>query len=181
MPAILLRFEWANFPHPDVPFRAHRWHARQSTTTSSSSSTSNDITTFIVIFAIVFVFALCASVVRCLKRAQLQRLSHVAPRPVVQAPPGSRRGPVVAEILAVIQAAVVARQLGNRDVHGAVSSSAPIDAQYPPEAMLPPSRPTQTNRLPLVHGSDRRSRTPLDADVAQADDPPPPYASISLA
>jgi hypothetical protein len=114
----------------------------------------------------------------------VQRSSHVAPPPVVQAPPVSWRGPVVTtEILTVIQADV--------------SSSAPIDGEafhgsfflYGVETFdcsAIPARSdgrtiqTRENESLLVNGSDR-SRTPLDADVAQADDPPPPYASISLA
>ncbi|KAF8549632.1 hypothetical protein OG21DRAFT_1514998 [Imleria badia] len=84
---------------PDV----HRWHVRQSYTSLSASSSSvpSSITIPIAIVSVVVVLILAMGIGRCLSKAQ--RSTHVAPRPVVQAPPGSRLGPVTAEILAGMQ------------------------------------------------------------------------------
>ena len=59
--------------------------------------------------------------------AWLARLSAVPNEPYGTRPDRQVHGPVViVEILAVIQAAAVARQQGYRDVHAAVSRSAPV-------------------------------------------------------
>lgn len=101
------------------------------------------------------------------------------PRPVVRAPPDSRQGPVIAEILA-------GRQAGTVVVYSYETTTCLTVAQDLPQAMDPPSQHGQTNDPPLMNQNDRLRSVIIHQDggqvpVVDEDEPvemPPPYLSI---
>ncbi|KAG8215520.1 hypothetical protein J3R82DRAFT_9168 [Butyriboletus roseoflavus] len=168
--------------HADITaFRTCNWYACQSVGIPTSINSAS-IFIIAVVVPIVIALVVAAVVVKKLYLKAVQSLSRVLPHPMVQAPPGSQRGPVIAEISANSQAGAVARYEASRNINipATVSSSAPISggstcsivAQDSLRAMDGPSQVTQLNSLPSVHENDWRSRTSLDAGVGQVDEPP---------
>jgi len=82
------------------PGDVHQWHARQSSgsTTDTSAFTNNPAFIAAMVFTCAVFGVMFIAVVRRMRAAQ--RSSRVPPLPIVQAPPGAQRGPVIADILA---------------------------------------------------------------------------------